>query len=230
MSRLYIIPTPVGNLEDMTLRAIRLLKEVDLVLCEDTRVTGKLLKHFDISVRMLSFHQHNEHSILPLVMERLALGQQIALVSDAGMPGISDPGFLLVRECVKEEIAMESLPGPTAFVPALVASGIPCDRFCFEGFLPVKKGRQTRLIQLQEEARTMVFYESPHRLLKTLKEFALLFGEDRLACVSREISKLHETHHRGSLCELAKEFSGKSIKGEITIVVAGFQPKSGKAP
>ena len=225
MSRLYIIPTPVGNLEDMTLRAIRLLKEVDLVLCEDTRVTGKLLKHFDVSVRMLSFHQHNEHSILPSVMERLALGQQIALVSDAGMPGISDPGFLLVRECAKEGIAMESLPGPTAFVPALVASGIPCDRFCFEGFLPVKKGRQTRLGQLQEEVRTMVFYESPHRLLKTLKEFASLFGEDRPACVSREISKMHETHHRGSLGELVNEFSGISIKGEITIVVEGLRSK-----
>ncbi len=225
MSRLYIIPTPVGNLEDMTLRAIRLLKEVDLVLCEDTRVTGKLLKHFDVSVRMLSFHQHNEHSILPSVMERLALGQQIALVSDAGMPGISDPGFLLVRECAKEGIAMESLPGPTAFVPALVASGIPCDRFCFEGFLPVKKGRQTRLGQLQEEVRTMVFYESPHRLLKTLKEFASLFGEDRPACVSREISKMHETHHRGCLGELINEFSGISIKGEITIVVEGLRSK-----
>ncbi len=225
MSQLFIIPTPVGNLEDMTLRAIRLLKEVDLVLCEDTRVTGKLLKHFDISVRMLSFHQHNEHSILPSVMERLALGQQVALVSDAGMPGISDPGFLLVRECVKEGVAMESLPGPTAFVPALVASGIPCDRFCFEGFLPVKKGRQTRLGQLQYEPRTLVFYESPHRLLKTLKEFVALFGEDRPACVSREISKLHETHHRGSLGELVKEFRDKSIKGEITIVVAGLHPK-----
>lgn len=225
MSRLFIIPTPVGNLEDMTLRAIRLLKEVDLVLCEDTRVTGKLLKHFEISVRMLSFHQHNEHSILPSVMERLALGQQVALLSDAGMPGISDPGFLLVRECVKEGIAMESLPGPTAFVPALVASGIPCDRFCFEGFLPVKKGRQTRLRLLQDEMRTMVFYESPHRLLKTLKEFAAIFGEDRMVCVSREISKLHETHHRGSVGELVSEFSDKNIKGEITIVVAGFQPK-----
>ncbi len=225
MSQLFIIPTPVGNLEDMTLRAIRLLKEVDLVLCEDTRVTGKLLKHFEISARMLSFHQHNEHNILSSVMERLALGQQVALVSDAGMPGISDPGFLLVRECVKEGIAMESLPGPTAFVPALVASGIPCDRFCFEGFLPVKKGRQTRLKLLQDEVRTMVFYESPHRLLKALKEFAAIFGEERQACVSREISKLHETHHRGSLGELVNEFSDTSIKGEITIVVAGLHPK-----
>lgn len=209
----------------MTLRAIRLLKEVEIVLCEDTRVTGKLLKHFEISTRMLSFHQHNEHSILPSVIERLSLGQPIALVSDAGMPGISDPGFLLVRECAKEGIEVESLPGPTAFVPALVASGIPCDRFCFEGFLPVKKGRQTRLGLLKDEVRTMVFYESPHRLLKTLKEFAALFGEDRLTCVSREISKLHETHHRGSLGELVNEFSAKSIKGEITIVVAGSQTK-----
>jgi 16S rRNA (cytidine1402-2'-O)-methyltransferase len=225
MSKLYIIPTPVGNLEDMTLRAIRLLKEVDLVLCEDTRVTGKLLKHFDVSVRMLSFHQHNEHSILPLVIERLTAGQQLALASDAGMPGISDPGFLLVRECAREGIEVEALPGPTAFVPALVASGIPCDRFCFEGFLPVKKGRQTRLRQLQGEARTMVFYESPHRLLKTLREFAALFGENRPACVSREISKLHETHHRGSLGELCDGFNGISIKGEITIVVEGLTIK-----
>lgn len=223
MARLYIIPTPIGNLEDVTIRAIRLLREVDLVLCEDTRVTGRLLKHFDIQVRMLSFHQHNEHQILVSVMERLQAGQLVALVSDAGMPGISDPGFLLVRECVKEGVEIESLPGPTAFVPALVASGIPCDRFCFEGFLPVKKGRQTRLQELAPEPRTMVFYESPHRLLKTLNAFVDVFGADRQACVSREISKLYETHHRGSLKNLADEFSGKNIKGEITIVVAGHK-------
>ncbi len=221
MSKLYIIPTPVGNLEDITLRALRLLREVDLILCEDTRVTGKLLKHYDIKVKMLSFHQHNEHRMLRSIMSRLEEGRQLALLSDAGMPGISDPGFLLVRECAGQGIAIESLPGPTAFVPALVASGIPCDRFCFEGFLPVKKGRQTRLNGLASETRTMVFYESPHRLLKTLKEFAALFGNDRQACVSREISKIHETHHRGSLEELVNEFPAKTIKGEITIIVAG---------
>ncbi len=221
MSKLYIVPTPVGNLEDMTLRALRLLREVDLILCEDTRVTGKLLKHHDIQAKMLAFHQHNEHRVLMSVMSRLSEGQQLALLSDAGMPGISDPGFLLVRECARQGVAIESLPGPTAFVPALVASGIPCDRFCFEGFLPVKKGRQTRLNGLASETRTMVFYESPHRLLKTLKEFAALFGNDRQACVSREISKIYETHHRGSLEELTNEFSEKPIKGEITIIVAG---------
>ncbi len=221
MATLYIVPTPVGNLEDMTLRAISVLKEVDLVLCEDTRVTGKLLKHFDISARMQAFHQHNEHKVLPKIISLLQEGQCMALVSDAGMPGISDPGFLLVRECAKKGIAIESLPGPTAFVPALVASGIPCDRFCFEGFLPVKKGRATRLKALVAETRTMVFYESPHRLLKTLKEFSDVFGKDRQACVSREISKIYETHHKGSLSELFNEFSVKNIKGEITIVVAG---------
>ena len=221
MSKLYIIPTPIGNLEDISLRAIRLLKEVDLALCEDTRVTGKLLKHYDIKVKMLSFHLHNEHRTLSSIMSRLEEGQQLALLSDAGMPGISDPGFLLVRECARQGIAIESLPGPTAFVPALVASGIPCDRFCFEGFLPVKKGRQTRLTALASETRTMVFYESPHRLLKTLREFSEVFGNHRAACVSREISKIHETHHRGSLEELLNEFSDRTIKGEITIIVGG---------
>lgn len=221
MSKLYIVPTPVGNLEDISLRALRLLKKVELVICEDTRVTGKLLKHYDIKVKMLSFHQHNEHRMLSSIMSRLEEGKQLALLSDAGMPGISDPGFLLVRECAKKGIAIESLPGPTAFVPALVASGIPCDRFCFEGFLPVKKGRKTRLTTLAQETRTMVFYESPHRLLKTLGEFLEVFGNDRNACVSREISKIHETHHRGSLQELVSEFSNKPIKGEITITVAG---------
>ena len=221
MSRLYIVPTPVGNLEDITLRAIRLLGEVDFILCEDTRVTGKLLKHFDIDTKMLSFHQHNEHRVLRAIMSRLEEGQQLALLSDAGMPGISDPGFLLVRECARVGIAIESLPGPTAFIPALVASGIPCDRFCFEGFLPVKKGRQARLTNLATETRTMVFYESPHRLLKTLKEFGGVFGNDRTACVSREISKIYETHHRGSLEELTNEFSDRTIKGEITIIVGG---------
>lgn len=205
----------------MSFRAVRLLQEAALILCEDTRVTGKLLKHYGIDTRMLSFHQHNEHRILESIVLRIAAGEVMALVSDAGMPGISDPAFLLVRACVKSGIPVEALPGPTAFIPALVASGLPCDRFCFEGFLPVKKGRQTRLKTLLDESRTMVFYESPHRLVKTLKEFAELFGPDRMVCVSREISKLHETHHRGDLSALCQEFSNKTVKGEITIILAG---------
>ncbi len=222
MAGLIIVPTPVGNLEDITLRAQRILSEVDYVLTEDTRVTGKLLKHFDISVRMMSYHQHNEHKVLPGLMERLRSGIRFALVSDAGTPGISDAGFLLVRECVREAIPVEVLPGPTAFVPALVASGLPCDRFCFEGFLPVKKGRKSRLDILVDETRTMVFYESPHRLQKTLLSFADAFGMDRQACVSREISKLHEEHVRGTLAELIAIFDQRSVKGEITIVVSGL--------
>ncbi|TVR43157.1 MAG: 16S rRNA (cytidine(1402)-2'-O)-methyltransferase [Bacteroidia bacterium] len=222
MSGLIIVPTPVGNLEDITLRAQRILREVDYVLTEDTRVTGKLLKHFDISVRMMTYHQHNEHKVLPGLMERLRSGIRFALVSDAGTPGISDAGFLLVRECVREGVPVEVLPGPTAFVPALVASGLPCDRFCFEGFLPVKKGRKSRLEGLAGETRTMVFYESPHRLLKTLISFADAFGPERQACVSREISKLHEEHVRGSLAELVDIFGQRSVKGEITIVVSGL--------
>ncbi len=221
MSKLFIIPTPVGNLEDMSFRAIRLLQEVELVLCEDTRVTGKLLKHYEIGTRMLSFHQHNEHRLLESIISRIAGGEVMALVSDAGMPGISDPAFLLVRACVSAGIPVEALPGPTAFVPALVASGIPCDRFCFEGFLPVKKGRKSRLETLSDESRTMVFYESPYRLVKTLKEFSVVFGAERMACVSREISKLYETHHRGDLASLHQEFMSGTVKGEITIVVAG---------
>ncbi|MDR4988706.1 MAG: 16S rRNA (cytidine(1402)-2'-O)-methyltransferase [Bacteroidales bacterium] len=221
MAQLYLVPTPIGNLGDLTFRALEVLRSVDLVLCEDTRVSGKLLKHYEVSTRMLAFHQHNEHRMLSSVVQRLKAGEKIALLSDAGMPGISDPGFLLVRECVKENIAMESLPGPTAFVPALVASGIPCDRFCFEGFLPVKKGRKSRLEALSGETRTMVFYESPHRLAKTLQEFVRVFGNDRAACVSREISKIHETHHRGSLIELCQWFEKSSVKGEITVIVAG---------
>ncbi len=205
----------------MSLRAIRVLQEADLVLCEDTRVTGKLFKHYDIDTRMLSFHQHNEHRLLESIVTRIAGGEAMALVSDAGMPGISDPAFLLVRACVKQGVAVEALPGPTAFVPALVASGIPCDRFCFEGFLPVKKGRKTRLESLLGESRTMVFYESPHRLVKTLKDLSDFLGPDRNACVSREISKLYETHHRGDLASLHQEFVSRTVKGEITIVVAG---------
>ncbi len=222
MSKLFIVPTPVGNLEDMSHRAIRVLGEVDLLLTEDTRVTGKLLQHYAIDVRMMAYHQHNEHRMLPSIVEKLMGGAVLGLASDAGMPGISDPGFLLVRACVQEGVPVECLPGATAFVPALVASGIPCDRFCFEGFLPVKKGRASRLGMLKEEPRTMVFYESPHRLLKTLTAFAEVFGGDRQACVSREISKLYEEHHRGSLSELLALFTERAAKGEITIVVAGL--------
>ncbi len=224
MSGLFLVPTPIGNLEDMTFRAIRTLQEADHILTEDTRVTGKLLKHFCIDTPMLSYHQHNEHRVLGGMMKRLQSGAGLALVSDAGMPGISDAGFLLVRECIKEDIRVEALPGAAAFLPALVASGLPCERFCFEGFLPTKKGRQTRLQELSAEQRTMVFYESPHRLLKTLDTFAETFGEDRHACVSREISKIYEEHVRGSLSELTALFKGRSVKGEMTIVVSGYKP------
>ncbi len=219
---LYIVPTPVGNLEDMSHRAQRVLQEADFVLTEDTRVTGKLLKHFGISSKMIPYHQHNEHKVLPGLVDRIKSGNQVALVSDAGTPGISDPAFLLVRECIREGIRVEVLPGATAFVPALVASGLPCERFCFEGFLPVKKGRRTRLESLAGETRTMVFYESPHRLLKTLDDLAIVLGRDRQASVSREISKMHEEHLRGTLAELHSQFSNRSIKGEITIVVSGL--------
>jgi len=219
---LYIVPTPVGNLEDMSHRAQRVLQEADVVLTEDTRVTGKLLKHFGISSRMISYHQHNEHKVLPGLVDRIKSGNQMALVSDAGTPGISDPAFLLVRECIREGIRVEVLPGATAFVPALVASGLPCDRFCFEGFLPVKKGRRTRLDALAGETRTMVFYESPHRLLKTLDDLAIVLGRDRQASISREISKMHEEHLRGTLGELHSQLSNRVVKGEITIVVSGL--------
>ena len=192
-----------------------------MVLCEDTRVTGKLFKRYGIETRMLSFHQHNEHRLLETIVTRIAGGELTGLVSDAGMPGISDPAFLLVRACVEHGVPVEALPGPTAFVPALVASGIPCDRFCFEGFLPVKKGRKTRLESLLSESRTMVFYESPHRLAKTLKDLSNFLGPDRNTCISREISKLHEARYRGSLADLHAAFAAKTVKGEITIVVAG---------
>ena len=222
MSKLFVVPTPVGNLEDMTYRAVRVLSEADFLLTEDTRVTGRLLQHYGIAVKMIAHHQHNEHRSLSALMDKLKAGLTLALASDAGMPGISDPGFLLIRECIREGIEVECLPGPTAFVPALVASGLPCERFSFEGFLPVKKGRKSRLESLANERRTMVFYESPHRLLKTLSAFAEYFGGDRRASVSREISKMHEEHVRGSLDELAGEFSSRNaVKGEITIVVAG---------
>jgi 16S rRNA (cytidine1402-2'-O)-methyltransferase len=221
MSKLFIIPTPIGNLEDITFRAKRILSECDLILAEDTRKTGFLLKHLEISKPIQSHHKFNEHKSLPSIIKKLEAGNQIALVSDAGTPAISDPGFLLVRECVRNEIDVECLPGATAFVPALVNSGLPSDRFIFEGFLPPKKGRQKRLESLSEESRTMVFYESPYRLIKTLGEFSKYFGEDRQASVSRELTKIHEENKQGSLSDLIKHFEQGTIKGEIVIVVAG---------
>lgn len=219
--KLYIIPTPIGNLEDITLRALRILKEVDLILAEDTRTTGNLLRHYQIEKTLQSHHLHNEHKTVEQVIERIKSGQTIALVSDAGTPSISDPGFLLVRECLKAGIDVECLPGATAFVPALVNSGLPSDRFCFEGFLPQKKGRQTKLNNLKEEERTMIFYESPFRLIKTLEEFALVFGSERKASVSRELTKMFEETKRGTLQELVDYFKSKTVKGEIVIVVEG---------
>ena len=221
MSTLFIVPTPIGNLEDITLRAIRTLKEVDIILAEDTRKTGVLLKHFDISTKMFSYHQHNEHKVVASLVERMTNGETIAIVTDAGTPAISDPGFLLVREAAKSSIQIICLPGATAFVPALVNSALPSDRFCFEGFLPQKKGRQTKLLSLQNEERTMVFYESPHRLIKALEEFKTIFGDERKASVSREISKLYEETQRGTLQEIIDYYKDKTVKGEIVIVVEG---------
>lgn len=221
MSKLYLVPTPIGNLEDMTFRAIRVLKEVDLILAEDTRTSGKLLKHFDIGTQMHSHHMHNEHKTVESIVNQIKAGKSIALISDAGTPAISDPGFLLTRACIEEGIEVDCLPGATAFVPALVNSGLPNDKFVFEGFLPVKKGRQTRLLALAEETRTMVFYESPHKFLKTLSNFADYFGEDRKVSVSREISKLHEETIRGSVKEVLGHYSAKPPKGEIVVVLAG---------
>ena len=221
MGKLYVVPTPVGNLEDMTFRAIRILKEVDLILAEDTRTSGVLLKHFDIKNAMLSHHKFNEHQTVERIVERIKGGEQVALISDAGTPGISDPGFLIVRECVRNGIEVQCLPGATAFVPALVASGLPDERLCFEGFLPQKKGRATRLAQLQDEVRTMVFYESPYRLVKTLTQFAEVFGAERKVAVCREISKVHEESVRGTLAEVIAHFQQSEPKGEIVIVLAG---------
>lgn len=223
MSKLYIVPTPIGNLEDITLRALNVLKSVDIILAEDTRTSQKLLSHYAIEKKLFSHHMHNEHKALPSLINRLSGGEVMALISDAGTPAISDPGFLLVRECVRNGIEVECLPGPTAFVPAIVNSGLPCERFCFEGFLPLKKGRQTRLKQLAEESRTMIFYESPHRLLKCLEELAQAFGPDRQASVSRELSKVHEENARGSLSQLIEHFKPANIKGEICIVVQGLE-------
>ena len=221
MSKLYIVPTPIGNLEDMTFRAIRILKEVDLILAEDTRTSGKLLKHFEIGTHMHSHHMHNEHKTVENLISRLKAGETIALISDAGTPSISDPGFLLTRACVENGITVECLPGATAFVPALVNSGLPNDKFIFEGFLPEKKGRQTRYLELAEETRTMILYVSPHKLVKTLAEFITYFGEDRQICVSRELSKLHEENRRGTAKEVLAHFEKTAPRGEIVVVVAG---------
>lgn len=219
--KLYVVPTPIGNLEDITLRAINVLKSVDLVLAEDTRTSGNLLRHLEINKPMQSYHIHNEHQTLGKVIDRLKKGETMALVSDAGTPAISDPGFLLVRECLKHDIPVECLPGPTAFVPALVNSGLPNDRFVFEGFLPHKKGRQTRLQELTQESRTMIFYESPHRLLKSLQQFAEYLGKDRKVSVARELTKLYEENVRGTLEEVIAYYQEKTVKGEIVIIVEG---------
>ena len=221
MSKLYIVPTPIGNLEDMTFRAIKVLKEVDFILAEDTRTSGKLLKHFEITTPMQSHHMYNEHKMVERIVEKLQSGQSIALISDAGTPAISDPGFLLTRACVQQGIEVECLPGATAFVPALVNSGLPNDRFVFEGFLPIKKGRQTRLQELAEEERTMIFYESPHKLIKTLSQFVEYFGEERQASVSRELTKLYEETIRGTLKEILTHFEQKLPKGEFVVIVEG---------
>ena len=230
MGILYIVPTPVGNMEDMTFRAVRILKEVDLVLAEDTRTSGILLKHYDIKNNLMSHHKFNEHGTSSGVVSRLLAGENVALISDAGTPGISDPGFFLVREAVRAGVEVQCLPGATAFVPALVSSGLPCDRFVFEGFLPEKKGHQTKLESLKEEERTMIFYESPYRLVKTLQQFAETYGGERQVSVCREISKVHEESVRGTLDEVIAHFKEKEPKGEIVIILAGCdeKPKTSK--
>ena len=223
MGILYVVPTPVGNMEDITLRALRILKEADLILAEDTRTSGKLLKHYDIHNHLQSHHKFNEHGTSQAVVEKLKAGQTIALISDAGTPGISDPGFYLVREAVAAGVEVQCLPGATALIPALVSSGLPDDRFCFEGFLPQKKGRQTRLESLRDETRTMVFYESPYRVLKTLQQFAEVFGDDRKVSCCREISKVHEESVRGTLAEVIAHFKETEPRGEFVIVVGGCE-------
>ena len=225
MGTLYLVPTPVGNMEDMTFRAVRLLKEADLILCEDTRTSGLLLKHYDLHRQLMAHHKFNEHGTSAGIVERLRGGQTICLITDAGTPGISDPGFFLVREAVAAGIEVQTLPGATAFVPALVSSGLPCDRFTFEGFLPQKKGRQTRLTQLSEETRTMIFYESPYRLVKTLQQLGEFFGQERQVSVCREISKIHEESVRGTIEEVVAHFTQTPPKGEIVIIVAGKADK-----
>ena len=225
---LYIVPTPVGNLEDMTFRAIRVLKEADLILAEDTRTSSVLLKHYEIKGRLESHHKFNEHKTASMIKERILAGMNVALISDAGTPGISDPGFLLVRTCVEAGVEVETLPGATAFVPALVTSGFPCDRFCFEGFLPVKKGRQTKFRQLAQEERTMIIYESPYRLVKTLGQMVEFFGPQRKAAVCREISKMHEECRRGTVEELQQWYSAHEPKGEIVMIVSGAGYEGGE--
>ena len=222
---LYLVPTPVGNLEDITMRALKVLREADLILAEDTRTSGLLLKHFDIHKPMLSYHKFNEHQAVARIVERLLAGETIAVVSDAGTPGISDPGFLVAREAIRAGVEVSCLPGATAFVPALVASGLPCDRFCFEGFLPQKKGRQTRLQLLTDETRTMVFYESPHRIVKALQQFAEVFGQERPVAVCREISKVHEEVVRGSIAKALTHFQEHEPRGEFVIIVGGKPEK-----
>ena len=222
---LHVVPTPIGNLEDITYRAVKVLKDVDFILAEDTRTSGFLLKHYDIETKMISHHKFNEHKSSQQIVERIEAGANVALISDAGTPAISDPGFLIVRACVEAGIRIECLPGATAFVPALVMSGLPNDRFCFEGFLPSKKGRQTRLKELADEQRTMVFYESPYRVLKTLTQFAEYFGEDRLATTSREISKIYEYTNCGRLSQLVEHFTETDPRGEFVIVVSGKETK-----
>lgn len=228
MSKLFVVPTPVGNLEDITARALRVLREVSFVLAEDTRTTSNLFHHFGIETKLVSYHKFNEHNVVDNFAKRIAAGENVALVSDAGTPAISDPGYLLVRKCIDEGVDIECLPGATAFVPALVSSGLPNDKFCFEGFLPHKKGRQTAINNLASETRTMIIYESPFRLTKTLQQLAEVFGPDRQASVSREISKIHEETVRGSLAELAEHFTANAPKGEIVLIVAGC-PKKNKS-
>lgn len=225
---LYVVPTPVGNMEDMTFRAVRVLKEADLILAEDTRTSSVLLQHYGIKGELVSHHKFNEHETVQSVIRRLQGGITAALISDAGTPGISDPGFLLVRECVRNGIEVQTLPGPTAFVPALVSSGLPCDKFCFEGFLPQKKGRQSRLDFLKDETRSIIFYESPHRLLKTLLQFAEVFGEERQVSVAREISKVHEESVRGALKDVIQHFTANEPRGEIVIILGGVDEENGK--
>ena len=228
--KLFLVPTPIGNLEDITLRAIRLLKECDLVLAEDTRKAGFLLQHLEISKKMFAHHQHNEHQAIPELLKMLRAGKNICMISDAGTPGISDPGFLLIRECIKEGIIFQTLPGATACIPALVNSGLPCDRFCFEGFLPVKKGRQTRYKEMSRETRTIVFYESPHRIIKTLIEMSTYFGPDRQIAISRELSKVFEETLRGTVAQMQDHFNTHAPKGEFVICLAGNPEKHGKYP
>ncbi|MFT6947339.1 MAG: 16S rRNA (cytidine1402-2'-O)-methyltransferase [Vicingaceae bacterium] len=225
MSKLYIVPTPIGNLADMTFRSVDILKSVETILCEDTRTSGKLLKHYEIKKPLFSYHQHNEHKVIDTLIERLKSGEIMACITDAGTPSISDPAFLLVRACAENDIIVETLPGATAFVPALVNSGLPCDKFIFEGFLPHKKGRQTRLKLLASETRTIIFYESPHRLLKTLKQLLEFFEGERKACVSRELSKMHEENIRGNFSELIQYYETHTLKGEIVLVVEGAPTK-----